>query len=196
MDIVRSLFKNNLRRLKLNQKDSYILTDFLGSPLTITLELQPSNEILDSLHKAFSNCKFNRVDLILEFDDNKIKCLFINLDAINYNPFEDHVNIKLININLMLLKTNPGLLIEQQQFKISTINIPRHRHISAKSKYELLQMIEKMITMFLKYYDLNASQRLAVYENDCNMLVVDISLITAPNNELFLDELYFFYILF
>lgn len=194
MDIVKSLFENHLSKLKFNQRESFLIKDSECLPLKIDLVLPPTQEILDSLYKTFMNCNFYKLGMVLEFDDSNIRCVFINLDAINYNPFEDCTTLKLLNVNLELLKNRNLIPPNIEYFKVSSTSIKKHRHVSAKSKYELLLIMEKMVTMFLKYYEIMLPQRLSIYETDQDTLVIEISILlhkTELKNELYLDELYF-----
>ena len=189
----KSLLKSKLRKLKLNQRNGYYITESSGEILKIELNINPDEEILSSLQKSFNECKFRNLNLVMESSKNHIECTFINLDNVDYNPFTDVTAIKIINDNISVIKNN---IIYTDLYRLYSVIIHRRRTVTAKTKYEIVKSVEKMVLILLNYHKINTSLRLAIYELNTESLQVDVSLLFNQKeikNELFLDELYFLY---
>lgn len=191
MQVIKSLFINNLSKLGSEQRNDYFIKDVKGNKLIITLDTSFSKNKINQLLTTFDNCMFNNLSLILTPLDDKIECTFINLDVFNYNPYMDLHTHKMLNITLSNIK---NYIDEKKVFKLDPIII-YCMTTKSKVKYDLLRLVENMIMQYVKYYKLDGYLRLALYETPYKTTKIDITLFisTDPrNNELYLDELYFF----
>jgi len=195
MQVVKSLFNNSLLRLKHSQRDGYFVKERnSNNKLIIRIDTEYTHERMAQLHEIFRNCMFYKIGLIVEAVESKIECSFINLEALNYNPYWDLYLIKFLNISLSTLDTHNTV------HHLESIVIRPDSHINGKVKYELLTLIEKVLNKFLNHYEIIGYFRLSLYETEYNTIKVDIKLFTPNNihkndnvykNELYMDELYF-----
>lgn len=186
---IKSLFKNNLLRLKPSQKEGYLIKDLQGNILVININTEYTQNKISLLYESFNDCMFYNIDLVASPSvKNTIECIFINRDNLNYNPYMDVVNMRLISRSLSALCNRKNTVDKLSQI---TVQLP---NINGRIKYELLIVFERMLSKFLKDYKIIGSLRLALYESEDCDIKIDVVIFKDTQNpsEMYLDELYFF----
>lgn len=192
MQVIKSLFIENLNCLKKEQLTDYFIKDLSGKDLVISLNVPSNRFILDSVMQAFESCRFHKIDLIIKFSEGKILCKFINLNVLYYNPIRDN-NLKYaLSIKLNKFINQPKLLSERpyQLARINIKNIKQTDECNKKIKQDVGDLLLDIIDTYFLNLRIQAFVRIAAYSLDEEKIIFDITLVpNLEHHELFTDHL-------